>query len=62
MAVYMESKLGVNYIRKLKLKINLQKRIYWIIFFFNLLSEEDSARSIKLLLFYNLISYNHEQN
>ena len=33
MAVYMESKLGVNYISKLKLKINLQKRIYWIIFF-----------------------------
>ena len=31
MAVYMESKLGVNYISKLK--INLQKRIYWIIFF-----------------------------
>ena len=33
MAVYMESKLGVNYISKLKLKINLQKRIYWIKFF-----------------------------
>ncbi len=33
MAVYMESKLGVNYISKLKFKINLQKRIYWIIFF-----------------------------
>ena len=54
MAVYMESKLGVNYISKLK--INLQKRIYWIIFF-NLLSEEDSARSIKttIILQFNFI-------
>ena len=57
MAVYMESKLGVNYISKLKLKINLQKRIYWINFFFNLLSEEDSARSIKttIILQFNFI-------
>ena len=56
MAVYMESKLGVNYISKIKLKINLQKRIYWIVFF-NLLSEDDSARSIKttIILQFNFI-------